>query len=152
MNKAVFQGRRGINPLQHKIVTVPEYWLSMDLVGIPYLEPCYASLVKRTEKEITKEYAMEIHSRCKAGTQFKWDPKNPESSLPPTLQGVVYLITKTCLDRIIRTEGGWGYDNIPLGYDVIEVECKTNEDETLVAKTLIARPASIRPGCQASPR
>ncbi|CAG8512533.1 9055_t:CDS:2 [Paraglomus occultum] len=152
MNKTVFQGRRGIVPLQHKIVTVPEYWLSMDFAGIPYLEPCYASLIKRTEKEITEEYAMEIHSRCKAGTPFKWDSKNPENSLPPTLQGVVYQITKACLDRIIRTEGGWGYDNIPVGYDVIEVDCKTSEDEIIVAKTLIARPASVRSGCHASAR
>jgi len=152
MNKKTFQGLRKIVPLQHKVVTVPEYWLSLDMMGSPYIEPCFASIVRRTRQNITEGYATEIHLRCKAGTPFKWNPANPEESLPPTLHGVAYLITKDQFKRILMTEGGWGYDDFPAGYSVLDVECKTYDAEKIVAKTLIARPASVKIGCQASER
>ncbi|KAF9579229.1 hypothetical protein BGW38_004596 [Lunasporangiospora selenospora] len=158
MDPKVFTGRRKIHPIESRPVIVPEYWLSFDIGGLPYLEPCFASILKKDSSRIhERAYALEVHARTLEGRPFVWDDRHPENSYPPTLQGVAHRITLREWQLVIQSEGGWGYD-LPTGYDQIEVECMVVENgtnptgETLRTKVLEARPKSIRSHCQPSAR
>ncbi|KAF9971799.1 hypothetical protein BGZ73_005148 [Actinomortierella ambigua] len=165
MDPSVLTGRRKITPIESVAVKVPDYWLSFDIAGVPFVEPCFGSILKKDKSRLDdREYAYEVYTRTRYGTEFRWDPKNPEASYPPDLQGVIHRITVADWQQVIRTEGGWGHD-IPTGYDMIDVECfpystkgrdtTTNTidfSRSVMAKVLIARPLSIRSHCQPTAR
>lgn len=108
MDPKVLTGRRKIKPIESKVVTVPGYWLSFDIRGIPYLEPCFASILKMDPSRLhDKAYALEVHSRTQHGREFMWDethPEHPQRSYPPVLQGVAHRITLQDWQRVIQTE------------------------------------------------
>ncbi|KAF9360963.1 hypothetical protein BGX34_007397 [Mortierella sp. NVP85] len=156
MEPKVFTGRRKIKPIESKVVNVPGYWLSFDIRGIPYLEPCFASILKMDPSRLhDKAYALEVHSRTQHGREFLWDethPEHPQRSYPPVLQGVAHRITLKDWQMVIQSEGGWGHD-VPTGYNQIQVDCKVlDSKESLTAHVLEARPLSIKPFCQPSAR
>ncbi|KAG0201225.1 hypothetical protein BGX28_005903 [Mortierella sp. GBA30] len=153
MDPRVLTGRRKIQPLESKTVVVPEYWLSFDVGGIPFIEPCFASILKRDQSKVhERDYALFVHERCRYGQQFVWHEDQPEQCYPPVLQGVVHKITHREWQLIVQSEGGLGHD-VPTGYDHIEVECKVvNSDEHVFAHVLTARPLSISTRCQPSAR
>ncbi|KAF9426339.1 hypothetical protein BGZ94_006654 [Podila epigama] len=161
MDPKVFTGRRKINPLESVPVIVPDYWLSFDIAGIPFLEPCFASIIKIDHSRIhDRAYALEIHSRTQYAREFKWDEKHPERSFPPVLQGVAHRITLRDWQRVIESEGGWGHD-VPTGYNQIMVRCNildkalsmpANGSTTIEAHVLEARPVSIKANCQPTAR
>ncbi|KAK3836869.1 MAG: hypothetical protein J3R72DRAFT_493525 [Linnemannia gamsii] len=148
---------RKIIPLETKRVRVPDYWLSMDLGGIPFSEPCFASILKiERERMGDKEYAVEVHRRCRVGQELAWedgeDVEGRKGSYPMELHGVVYRITERDWELIVHSEGGWGHD-VPIGYDTIHVACQVYDTlEQVTARVLLARPKSLQPNGQPSLR
>ncbi|KAF9904134.1 hypothetical protein EC991_003011 [Linnemannia zychae] len=156
MDPKVFSGRRKIKPLESLVVTVPNYWLSFDIGGIPFVEPCFASILKMNHSRMhQKEYALEVHSRTMHGREFVWDEEHrehPARSYPPVLQGVAHKITLRDWQLVIQSEGGWGHD-VPTGYNQIQVDCVRHDNkEHLRAFVLESRPASVKTHCQPSAR
>src|SRR5438045_1189512 len=68
------------------------------------------------------------------------------------LHGVLYLISEEDYQRILSTEGGWGFDDLDHGYKAIDVECITYDNQKIIAKALSSKPASVKAGCQPSLR
>ncbi|KAI1312987.1 hypothetical protein EDD11_002808 [Mortierella claussenii] len=153
MNPKILTGRRKIIPLESRNVVIRDYWLSMDYAGVPFIEPCFASILKRDESRIKDEtYARFVHDRCCYGQAFHWDEQHPERSYPPELQGVVHRITLRDWRLVVQSEGGWGH-NVPTGYDHFLLDCTTvDSNEVVSAHVLLARPLTIRAQCQPSPR
>ncbi|KAG0248501.1 hypothetical protein BG011_010211 [Mortierella polycephala] len=156
MDPKVFSGRRKIKPLESRVVVAPDYWLSFDINGFPYVEPCFASILKMDRSRFHDiKYAQEIHARTKYGQDFVWDEKHPQHPLrsyPPVLQGVAHKITLRDWQLVIQSEGGWGHD-VPTGYNQIQIGCKIMDtDEQISAHVLEARPLSVKSHCQPSAR
>ncbi|KAG0207151.1 hypothetical protein BGX28_001541 [Mortierella sp. GBA30] len=156
MDPKVFSGRRKIQPLESKPVIVPDYWLSFDIGGIPFVEPCFASILRiDTPRLHDKDYALDVHARTQYGREFVWDEthqEHPLRSYPPILQGVAHKITLRDWQLVIQSEGGWGHD-VPTGYNQIEVDCKiVGTDDHITAQVLEARPLSVKSHCQPSAR
>ncbi|KAG0047830.1 hypothetical protein BGZ83_007207, partial [Gryganskiella cystojenkinii] len=108
MDPKVLTGRRKIQPLESRAVTVPGYWLSFDIGGIPFVEPCFASILKVDPNRLhDRSYAEEVHSRTMWGREFVWDenhPEHPMRSYPPVLQGVAHRITLRDWQLVIHSE------------------------------------------------
>ncbi|KAF9144908.1 hypothetical protein BG015_012063 [Linnemannia schmuckeri] len=158
MDPRILTDSRKIIPLETKRVRVPDYWLSFDLGGIPFSEPCFASILKKEpERMREKEYAMKVHAHCRFGQAFVWkesEEEGGEGAYPMDLHGVVYRITLRDWELIVHSEGGWGHD-VPIGYDMIHVSCEvynTSPPQQISARVLLARPKSIKPNCQPSLR
>ncbi|KAG0081431.1 hypothetical protein BGZ93_002706 [Podila epicladia] len=149
MDPKVFTGRRKIQPLESIPVIAPDYWLSFDIAGIPFVEPCFASILKIDRSRLhSRDYALEVHNRTKYGQQFLWDDKHPESAYPPVLQGVAHRITQRDWRLVIESEGGWGHD-VPTGYNQIVIPCNiVGSSKVLQAHVLESRPASVKSHCQ----
>ncbi|KAI8811777.1 hypothetical protein BJ742DRAFT_795458 [Cladochytrium replicatum] len=142
MTSKVLTGRRKVRPVESFPVTVPGYLLAFSIIGWPYLEPCYASVMPCPNRYLSYEKALEVHEMCKFGGPFEYDSTNPEKSLPPVLSGVAHHITEEDWQQIVRTEGGFGQDDVEFGYRSIEVTCVKSSGETITARTLISRDAS----------
>ncbi|KAF9122749.1 hypothetical protein BGW39_009531 [Mortierella sp. 14UC] len=168
MSPKVLTESRKIHPLETKRVRVPGYWLSMDLGGIPFSEPCFASILKMDRSRMReRDYAEEVHRRCRVGQVFVWNDddeleadgdredggkRREEESYPPMLHGVVYRITMEDWDLIVHSEGGWGHD-VPIGYDTTHIPCMVYDThEQISARVLLARPKSLHPNGQPSLR
>ncbi|KAG9301216.1 hypothetical protein G9A89_012599 [Geosiphon pyriformis] len=154
MSSNTFTGRRKVYPSLSFPCFVPSYFLSFDIGGQKYMEPCFANIMRFEPPPtgITREYAEKVHSHCATGTPFIWNEKNPQASLPPTLQGVIHRIKLSEYRQILFTEPPFGWADIKTGYKEIEVECVTYDNEVILAKTLISFPGQERPGSQASER
>ncbi|CAG8450737.1 9874_t:CDS:2 [Ambispora gerdemannii] len=106
----------------------------------PYMEPTYANILRfspplpidGSHPTITREYAWEVHRRCNTG--------------------VLYKITKKQYQMLVISEGVWGWDDVPLGYKDIDVECVTYDGEKIIARTLIVKPECISSDLQISER
>ncbi|KAI1295220.1 hypothetical protein EDD11_007948 [Mortierella claussenii] len=157
MDPKVLTGRRKIQPIESVSVIVPGYWLSFDIGGIPFIEPCFASILKMDPTRLSsKSYAQQVHARTQYGREFLWDethPDHPERSYPPVLQGVAHRITLRDWQLVIQSEGGWGHD-VPTGYNQIKIDCKIVDDtkKHIVAHVLEARPLSVKTHCQPTVR
>ena len=101
----VLSGRRKIKPLESKPVIVPGYWLSFDIGGFLFVEPCFASILKMDPARMhQRSYAQFVHDRTKYGQEFTWDEDHPERSYPPVLQGVVHRISEYDWQKVIQSE------------------------------------------------
>ncbi|PYI30632.1 hypothetical protein BP00DRAFT_398143 [Aspergillus indologenus CBS 114.80] len=102
LNSQTFLGMRGIRPLSQTNVVVPSLWLTFDLPGIPYAEPCFAATRYRRDPSLpllaTTTTTTTTHSSPTAG-EPDYSPRMP-------LVGVVYEVTLADYARIIATEGG----------------------------------------------
>jgi len=153
MNPKVLTDTRGIKPSISLPCHVQNYFLSLGIGGRPYFEPAFASIHRFDPPEkLTREYALKIHEHCKFGTEFTWDPEKPEASLPPTLHGVIHRITKAEYQKMLLTEGVWGYKEVYGGYTEIEVECKTYNGDVFLANTLISKQETVLKRAQISQR
>lgn len=105
-----FQGRRKIKPLSQVNVSVPTLRFTLNLPGIPYQEPCFATVDFR-----------KIPSPPKMPDVPKVPPFDPKDysagQFDGGLMGVVYEVTKEDWRNIMRTEGGGS------GYQEIVVPC-----------------------------
>ncbi|KAG0286934.1 hypothetical protein BGZ96_009063, partial [Linnemannia gamsii] len=108
MDPRVLTESRKITPLETKRVRVPDYWLSFDLGGILFSEPCFASILKcEPERMSEKEYAMFVHAHCRFGQAFVWEDgakEGGEGAYPMELHGVVHRITLRDWDLIVHSE------------------------------------------------
>ncbi|KAF9216715.1 hypothetical protein BGZ59_008436 [Podila verticillata] len=150
MDPKVFTGRRKVTPLESIPVIARDYWLSFDIAGIPFVEPCFASILKIDHARLhSRDYALEVHNRTKYGQEFLWDDKHPKSAYPPVLQGVAHRITQRDWQLVIQSDGGWGHD-VPTGYNQIMIPCNVvgGSSKVLHAHVLEARPLSVRSHCQ----
>ncbi|KAG0664955.1 hypothetical protein C6P46_000581 [Rhodotorula mucilaginosa] len=89
-------------PRSSSAVIVPTAWLSWDLAGVPFIEPCFCSAIvqgyndqeghlgegdsSRDEKEGDGDYRRWVWERCSPGREYK-------GSLPPHLEGIAYKLT-----------------------------------------------------------
>ncbi|RAL02441.1 uncharacterized protein BO80DRAFT_423869 [Aspergillus ibericus CBS 121593] len=110
-----FLGKRGIKPLSQINVIVPGLWLTFDLPGIPYIEPCFAATRLRkppSEKENSSKIANNESDGKAALETSHLIQKTPDYNSNMPLIGVVYEVTLTDYARIIATEGGGrGYED-----------------------------------------
>jgi len=112
MNPEVFEKKRGIRCLDHRVCTAPGYVLSYSESLLPWCEPAFCTCVRRN------------------------------ADLPccldkPDIHGVAFLITREQYEHVLLTEGGWGYQehrSDPLWsvgqYAEEEIECVEIEPET----------------------
>ncbi|KOS22911.1 hypothetical protein ESCO_003942 [Escovopsis weberi] len=88
--KASSMKDRKVEPLATKIVNVPTHYVTFDIFGIPYSEPCYASLEAfPVDHDGTKRLEL-VHNKLR---------------LPvPSLCGVAHLLTPDDFHRLLVTE------------------------------------------------
>ncbi|KAL4907412.1 hypothetical protein BDW74DRAFT_124006 [Aspergillus multicolor] len=130
-----FLGMRGIKPLSHLNVIVPELRLTFDLPGIPYIEPCFAGThfrdVPATEDEETDVLDFsEKHTLLQTLESDQDHYKGP-------LIGVVYEVTLSDYAKIIATEGGGR------GYKDIVVTCHPFPNSYSPADPIPERPETL---------
>lgn len=109
MNSAVLGARRKVYPTESAACRVPGWYLNFDVEGVPYSEPCFASIGREP---------------------WKGSP-DPRAEL----QAVVHKITPSDFIRIQRTEGGGGYAG--LGYEAVHVQVELLDGRQLDAITLL---------------
>eukprot|EP01134_Creolimax_fragrantissima_P002347 CFRG2347T1 len=105
MDTHVFQVRRKITPIKTVNVTIPSHVLTFSLDGMPYLEPCFATVRHRDQDR-------ELFKDC------------------PDAHGVAYLIYESEYRRILATEGGHGYNDVG-AYVSRPLECVTYDGKKL---------------------
>lgn len=97
---------RSITPLATEVITVPTHYVTFDIFGIPYSEPCYASIAEFPHNGSTKLDL--IHG-------------NYRTRVPP-LCGVAHLLTPSDFHRLLVTEGSG------VVYDIITVRAYRLDD------------------------
>ncbi|KAJ2846790.1 hypothetical protein J3B02_004320 [Coemansia erecta] len=128
MSSEVLSGRRQVFPIKSLAVVVPGYQLTFDMVGIPYFEPGFGTIVPVNDSDETIDEAGDQ-------TQLLHKQRTTDCQVGSPLHCIAHLITKKELAHIINTEGGSG--NPDFGYQVLEVACKTYDDQPLKGVTLI---------------
>jgi hypothetical protein len=104
MNPFVLSGRRNVFPVTSVPAMIQDWYLNFDVIGLPYLEPAFASIGKK-----------------------------PMFEGQPIVHGVLHEISDEDYRQIQITEGGGGhvgvgYDSVVLTatkYNGKQVECKT---------------------------
>ena len=115
MSEEVFAKRRQIKSQESRPCIVPGFVLSYAMDGIPFIEPCFATCVKRE------------HS--------------PYPNPRPDVHGVAFLITESEFTRVLATEGGSGWnDGSCGGYRVSEVEAVDYQGKKMNVLTLTNLP------------
>lgn len=87
MNPSVFETRRKIKCLDHRVCFVPGYVLTYAEGIFPYSEPAFCTCLER--------------EKLPEGTEGK--------DRRPDIHGVAFLITKKQYEHVLLTEGGWGW-------------------------------------------
>nr|QPI70974.1 Glutamylcyclotransferase [Chaetomium cochliodes] len=106
MRSASMAGRN-VTPLATKVVTVPTHYVTFDVFGIPYTEPCYASIEQFPDGESGQ---LHLVHRGEAPV-----------TVPP-LCGIAHHLTSSDFHRLLVTEGSG------VVYDVVEVEAYELDD------------------------
>lgn len=97
--KASSMKGRNITPLATRIVNVPTHYVTFDVFGIPYSEPCYASIEEFPNGGTGK------HQLLHGDTQIP----------VPSLCGIAHLLTAVEFHQLLVTEGsGVVYDIVKL--------------------------------------
>ena len=118
MSEEVFAKRRQITAQQSKPCTIPNYILSYQLNGFPFMEPCFATCMKREHSSYPFER--------------------------PDVQGMAFLITESEFKRVLATEGGSGWnDGSCGGYRISTVEAVDYDDNKFTVVTLTNVPADF---------
>ena len=90
LSEEVFEKRRKVKPHSTCKVVVPDHIFSFAHDAFPYIEPCFATCLPRSEV---------------------WY----DDSDIPDIRGLAFQITrKDFQERVLATEGGWGYNTDPL--------------------------------------
>ncbi|KAL7952874.1 non-ribosomal peptide synthetase [Trichoderma compactum] len=97
--KASSMKARKITPLATRIVNVPTHYVTFDVFGIPYSEPCYASIEEFPNGGTGKRQLL-----------------HGDTQIPvPSLCGIAHLLTAVEFHRLLVTEGsGVVYDIVKL--------------------------------------
>lgn len=133
--KAAVMARRGIKPLAVQRLVVPSHVLTFDIFGVPYSEPAMASIAER-------ETAAQGSGR---GTARSSSVRYAESSWPPPVHGIGYLLPASEFRTLVVSEGaGTAYLEIevqarPLDGTGGESESDNNNNDSLTVRTLVGR-------------
>lgn len=122
MKRSVFEGRRKIVSRETKLATIPGRVLSYAYDGLPFLEPCFATCLKR--EDIPEDRRGDV----------------------PDVHGVAYLITTQQLKSCLASEGGngWNDNNWIGGYLVERVQAVSYDEEPFAAVTLVGYQGQTR--------
>lgn len=156
LNPKVFEGRRGIKPLEKRNVLVPGLELTFDLAGFPYIEPRFANtrLCKDTDTTVetfindeavghVSDEKSDVLLRTVHANDFKPDSegfihlKGPWSG-KGALIGVAYLVTPTDFAQILATEGGGStYEMVAIDAYELSQDCENpcGEEKGIKLKT-----------------
>jgi hypothetical protein len=139
-----FRGKRGIKPLSHVNVYVPQLEFNLRLPGVPYLEPCFANVHFR-----------EPHTSVSGESDL--NPVDPsrysDEQWDGGLMGVVYEVTQEDYRQIIRTEGGGsGYKEIKVSCIPLQPDSSSTSAKPIFARTLYAAPDPPLDAPNATPR
>lgn len=113
MSPTVLLKRRKVFPERSLPCTVPGYTLKFNIIGMPYFEPAFGSIVKIKDE-----------------------------LLEPVANGVIHRITQEDFEMVKRTEGGGGYPRLGYNVAKIKVITYTGEEieaSTLVGDESIIR-------------
>ncbi|KAL7811114.1 hypothetical protein V8C26DRAFT_437622 [Trichoderma gracile] len=104
--KASAMKDRKITPLETRIVNVPTHYVTFDVFGIPYSEPCYASI-----EELPN------------GGTGKLQLVHGDQQMPvPSLCGLAHLLSTVEFHRLLVTEGSG------VVYDIVKVQAYTIDE------------------------
>lgn len=96
MERNTFYKRRGIKPYDKKVVRASKYTLDFWTPGMPYVEPCFASVHEIDDSDLDKT-----------------------GKGPMPLVGVAYLVDHKDFAKIVQSEGAG------IGYKMVEIEAET---------------------------
>jgi hypothetical protein len=123
MSTEKFTGGRGIKPISSARVYIPNYILAMEVPGMPYSEPSYASIRRREDS-------------------------NFETAASPDVVGVAYLITAEQYRQVIASEGGQiAYRHIDLSAKPVgkDDEKRIGAEDTVRVRSLGSTTMTRRP-------
>jgi len=144
MNPSVFEQKRHITPLATRICYVPDYVLTYGEGALPYLESAFCTCIPRSQfndleeesKAKAKVKAAKVERDRDRDNSYHHHPEaeqhqeQEQRRRRPDIHGVAFLITQQQYERVLLTEGGWGwqaYRHHPVWnighYGVAEVEC-----------------------------
>lgn len=123
--KSSSMASRDVVPIAAKVVHVPTHYFTFDIFGIPYSEPCYASIEQFPNQG--QGQLQLIH--------------NKECFNVPSLYGVAYLLSPSDFHRLLITEGsGVVYDLVKVdAYEHSERKAEGASEKKLAAYTLKAK-------------
>lgn len=119
LHPKVLEGRRKVYPRESLACRVPSYKLVFTCPGIPYMEPCCASIAPSDDLD-----------KDKNGDGYK-----SNDGEAPYLHGVAHHITAEEFEKVQKTEGGGGYPD--LGYNVVNVNVMTYDNRSIECITLL---------------
>jgi len=117
MHPKILGGRRKVHPTQSKPGYIPDQYLNFDTLGLPYVEPSFASIGKQ--------------------------PLHPSQ---PEVHGVAHQITLADYEQIRRTEGGGGHDNIGYDSVEVTVNCYDGQELSAFTLVQCPSPRRIHHG------
>ncbi|GAA6014854.1 hypothetical protein JCM11491_002138 [Sporobolomyces phaffii] len=94
---------QGLAPVSSSTVVVPSAFLSFDIKGVPFLEPCFANCIvqgyndrieSNSSDDRSDAYKRWVWERCATGAEY-------EGNLPHALEGVVYEMTSSEFDVLL---------------------------------------------------
>jgi len=131
MNPKVLGGRRGVYPKESVACFVPGYSLGFNMMGFPYIEPAFGSIVSHAALEGL-----------------------PDEEKPTVVDGhlhaVAHYITWADMRRIQQTEGGHGHPDY--GYQLVMVSFEAYDGRQLSGLVLVSHANQERAGIYPSAR
>ena len=160
LHPTTLEDKRNVYPKESLPCIAPTYKLVFTCPGLPYLEPCFASIAPIVEEkeedddeqnEITKanntsydtfndnkkeweEDTSKDKQQEKKNTNVHGQSSSSKT-VPQKLHGVAHRITTQEFVQIQKTEGGGGYEN--LGYNVISIHVTTYSGKEIECLTLL---------------
>ena len=131
MSAEKFQKVRGIKPLETASVRLPGWELTLEIPGMPYIEPAYASIRPRRHRRICLPAS---ESMALLLNQEK-DLKRYEDGV--VVEGCAYLITPDQWIKVIASEGGGiAYNDVDVTAHILHSTSLRRKGEVIQAKSL----------------
>ena len=111
--------RRKLQPRVSVRAELPGWCYSTCYRGLPYMEPSFATIVRADDTPVGA-------GQPRVGT----GPASPGA--PHTVHGVLHKLTWDDWQRVVKSEGGGGYQG--LGYAAVPVECLVYADDADTAQ------------------
>lgn len=113
MNPEVLTNRRRVRPRQSVPCRVPDHLLSFSMLGFPYAEPGFATIVQHTQGLQAQRQPLYAHSNKHSVSQPAFFKDWRDNVRDHCVHGVLHKITKREWQLVQATEGvnnhGFGY-------------------------------------------
>lgn len=123
MNSKTLTGQRKVDPAESVAAVLPNYKLTFQMPGIPYREPCFASVSPSSSSP---------KPTSKNGNTFEFE-----------VHGVAHKLTYAQWQTVLATEGG-AHTESDTGYAAIDVDAHLYDGRIVPVKTLIAKPKTSK--------